>query len=594
MGQKTIRCRLIATEESRQAIWQLMAERNTPLINEVLQQIPKHPDFAKWQQRGSLPDSAARVIIDRLKNDPRFSGQPSYHYISAQKQVTYTFKSWLTIQRRKQWKLEGKRLWLEILQSDTKLAELAKCSIDKLHTEAEKILRRVTGQDSFKRLLERYKSERNLLCKCAIAYLLKRNLNIEAEENPEQLEKRHHKTEVRIKRLEIQLQASLPKGRDLLGERQAVALAQSVLAPPEDDQSYEIWRNALTREPAQLPFPILYETSECLQWKRNEHGRLSVSFSGLSEHILKVYCDMPHQHWFNRFFEDQETKRSGSDQHSAGLFTLRSAKLSWRPDPKHVNASAPWNRYYLNLSCTVDTRLWTQEGTQTVIQEKAANTAVKLESMREKSNLSPTQEGYIRRLESTLTKLQIPYPRPSRRPYSGKANILVGVSMGLDKPATVAVVDALTSEVLTYQSTKKLLDDNYRLLRRARTEQNKASHRGHKQRLRGGKNFAQESDISKQVDRLLAKAIVNLAQHYEAGSIVLPNLAYIREIVEAEINARAQSKVPDFVEGQKQYGKAYRTQVHRWGYGRLQEAISSKAGQAGIAIEITQQGSSGN
>mgnify|MGYP006279750747 CR=1 len=57
MSQKTIRCRLVASEETRQAIWQLMAERNTPLVNEVLCQLPKDPEFPKWQQRGKLNES---------------------------------------------------------------------------------------------------------------------------------------------------------------------------------------------------------------------------------------------------------------------------------------------------------------------------------------------------------------------------------------------------------------------------------------------------------------------------------------------------------------------------------------------------------
>jgi IS605 OrfB family transposase len=571
-----------------------MAERNTPLVNEVLRQLPEHPDFAKWRQRGNLPDIAVQRIVDALKHDPRFTGQSVWYYISAQKQVTYTFKSWLSLQRRKQWRLEGKRLWLEILQSDAKLAETAKCSLAKLRQEAEKVLSQVTGSEPFKQLLQQYRSEKKRLRKCALAFLLKRNIDIEAEEKLEQLEKRFRKTGIQIKRLEIQLQASLPKGRDLTGDRQAAALAQSVLAPPEDDESYELWQNTLTREPAQFPFPVIYETSECLSWQRDGKARLKVSFSGLSEHVFKIYCDQPHQHWFQRFFEDQATKRTGNDQHSAGLFTLRSARLAWVPSHKHAEAPEPWNRYYLNLSCTVDTRLWTQEGTQTVVQDKAATTAGKLQSMRAKEDLSPNQQGYVKRLESTLNKLQAPYSRPSRPLYSGRSNILVGISMGLDKPATVAVVDALTNKVLAYRSTKQLLGANYRLLRCARSEKRKIDHIGNKQRLKGGKRVDRESNIGKQVDRLLAKAIVELAQSFEAGSIVLPDLTHIREMVEAEVNERAQAHIPDFVAGQKQYAKAYRTQVNRWSYQILQTAISSKAEQTGIAIEVTQQGYAGS
>lgn len=597
MTQKTIRCRLVASEASRQAIWHLMAERNTPLINEALRQIPQHPDFLTWQRRGTLPDVIAKRLIDTLKPDPRFSHQPVWYYISAQKQVTYTFKSWLSLQRRKQWRLEGKRRWLDILQPDSTLAERAGCSLEKLQTTATRILKTVEVPDPFKQLFQEYGQAKKSLRQNALAYLLKRGAQLEPEiEDLEALEKRHQKAKIAIQRLETQLKASLPKGRDLIGHTQAEALIQSIQSPPLDDESYGTWHQALTREPASLPFPIIYETAETLVWERDGQGRLLVRFQGqgTGEHRFKVYCDKPHQHWFERFLEDQDTKKNGGDRHSAGLFTLRSARLSWIPSTKHQNQAEPWNRYHLNLSCTVDTALWTLEGTQQVTTEKAAQTASKLESMHTKAALSKTQQGYVRRLESTIERLETPYPRPSRPPYQPRADILVGVSMGLDKPATVAVINALSQEVLTYRSTKQLLGEHYPLLQRARTERVRTSHQGHRQRLKGGQRISTESDLGKQVDRLLAKAIVAIAQTYQAGSIVLPDLAHIREVVEAEVQQRAATKVPDFVDGQKQYAKAYRTQVHQWSYHRLQDAIASKAGQCGITIEMARQGHSGS
>lgn len=596
MPQKTIRCRLIAPEVTRQAIWQLMAERNTPMVNETLLQLSGHPDFPKWQQKGKLPDVAVKRIIDTLKADPRFSGQPVWYYISAQKQVTYTFRSWLTLQKRKQWRLEGKRLWLDILRSDMELADEANSSLEAVQEEAVNILHTIEGLDLFPALMNQYHSETGALKKSALAYLLKRGGDIDGEENLEKLRQRLRKTEHQVRRLKQQIQASLPKGRDLVGASQTAALEQvrGSMAFPANDEEYVAWKDALTREPAQFPFPIIYETSECLTWSRDEAGKALVSFSGLGCHIFKAYFDKPHRHWFERFVEDQETKRASKHQHSAGLFTLRAAKLTWVPSKKHRNASEPWNRYYLNLHCTVDSRLWTQEGTQAVIQEKAASTAKKLESMRQKDTLSKTQQGYVRRLESTIEKLQIPYPRPSRTLYKGKDHILVGVSMGLDKPATVAVVDVSTEEVLAYRSLKQLLGkENYRLLQRARTDKARSTHEGHKQRRKGGTNLSKESNLGKEVDRLLAKPIVELAKEYQAGSIVLPDLAYIREVVEAEVKVRAEDRVPDYLDGQKSYAKAYRAQVHRWSYGRLQTAITSKAEQSGIIIETAKQGFSG-
>lgn len=42
--------------------------------------------------------------------------------------------------------------------------------------------------------------------------------------------------------------------------------------------------------------------------------------------------------------------------------------------------------------------------------------------------------------------------------YQGQTSILVGVSLGLEKPATAVIVDASTDTVLAYRSLKQLLD----------------------------------------------------------------------------------------------------------------------------------------
>ncbi len=55
MNQITIQCRLVASKLSRQELWKLMAEKNTPLINELLQQVAQRPEFETWRQKGTLP-----------------------------------------------------------------------------------------------------------------------------------------------------------------------------------------------------------------------------------------------------------------------------------------------------------------------------------------------------------------------------------------------------------------------------------------------------------------------------------------------------------------------------------------------------------
>ena len=57
---------------------------------------------------------------------------------------------------------------------------------------------------------------------------------------------------------------------------------------------------------------------------------------------------------------------------------------------------------------------------------------------------------------------------------------MVGVSLGLEKPATVAVVDAIANKELAYRSIKQLLGDNYELLNRQRRQQQYLSHERHK------------------------------------------------------------------------------------------------------------------
>ncbi len=106
-----------------------------------------------------------------------------------------------------------------------------------------------------------------------------------------------------------------------------------------------------------------------------------------------------------------------------------------------------------------------------------------------------------------------------------------------------------------------------------------------------GKAFNQfgDSELGEYIDRLLAKAIVTLAKKYRAGSIVVPKLEDMREIVQSEIQARAEEKIPNCLEAQAKYAKRYRVQVHQWSYGRLIQTIEAQASKLGITIEKSQQ-----
>jgi hypothetical protein len=177
--------------------------------------------------------------------------------------------------------------------------------------------------------------------------------------------------------------------------------------------------------------------------------------------------------------------------------------------------------------------------------------------MNEKGNLNDKQQAFIRSKQSTLARLNNPFPRPSEPLYQGQTHIIVGVALGLNKPATVAVVDGTTGKAIAYRSVKQLLGDNYELLNKQRQRKQQQSHQRHKAQSDGRFNQFGDSQLGEYVDRLLAKAIITFAQTDRAGSIVLPKLGDMRELVQSEIQSRAEQKIPGYIEGQAKYAKQY-------------------------------------
>jgi hypothetical protein len=94
ISQITIQCRLVASESTRQQLWQLMVEKNTPLINELLSQIGKHPEFETWRQKGKHPTGIVKELCEPLKTDLLFMGQPARFYTSATASVNYIYNFW--------------------------------------------------------------------------------------------------------------------------------------------------------------------------------------------------------------------------------------------------------------------------------------------------------------------------------------------------------------------------------------------------------------------------------------------------------------------------------------------------------------------
>ncbi|WP_211293299.1 type V CRISPR-associated protein Cas12k, partial [Brunnivagina elsteri] len=330
---------------------------------------------------------------------------------------------------------------------------------------------------------------------------------------------------------------------------------------------------------------LLFYTIFLKESHPNQFGRVCVKFSGLSEHTFQIYCDSRQLQWFQRFLEDQQVKRNSKNQHSSALFTLRSGRISWQEGEDKGN---PWNVHYLTLYCSVDTRLWTEEGTNLVKEEKAEEIAKIITQTKAKGDLNDKQQAHLKRKNSSLARINNPFPRPSQPLYQGQSHILVGVSLGLENPATIAIVDGTTSKVLIYRNIKQILGDNYKLLNKQRHQKHLLSHQRHiAQRMAAPNNFG-DSELGEYIDRLLAKEIIAIAQTYKAGSIVLPKLGDMREQAESEIKVKAEQK-SDLVEVQQKYAKQYRVSVHQWSYGRLITNIQSQANKAGIVIEEAKQ-----
>lgn len=347
-------------------------------------------------------------------------------------------------------------------------------------------------------------------------------------------------------------------------------------------------------------FKISCFTPRDVNWfnLKSKEGCIFVKFNGLKEEIKNpefyICGDSRQLDYFKRFCQDWEIWHENEKTYSSALFLLRSARLFWQ---ERNGKGEPWRVHRLILQCSIETRLWTEEETELVRLEKINKAEKTISKMEQQGSLKKTQVIRLQKELTTRRKLDNLFPdRPNQPLYQGKPNILVGVSLGLEKPATVAVVDAASKKVLTYRSVKQLLGDNYNLLNRQRQQQQRLSHERHKAQKQNAPNSFGESELGQYVDRLLADAIVAMpsasfanAKTYSADSIVLPKLGDMREIIQSEVQAKAEKKIPGYKEGQQNYAKDYRISVHRWSYGRLIESIQIQAGKSGISIESGSQ-----
>ncbi|MCY7322928.1 MAG: type V CRISPR-associated protein Cas12k [Phormidesmis sp. CAN_BIN36] len=564
-----------------------------------------------------------------------YPNQPGRFYASATLTVAYTYESWLALQQTRRRCLDGKQRWLNVVKSDAELIELSGSTIEIIRHQAQDILsqlnadhrtpsvpaKKTRGKKQQKagspnsaslisHLFKAYEATEDTLTKCAIVYLIKNGCKIpETEELPEKFAHRIHRQQKEIEQLEEQMTARLPKGRDLAGEEFLETLTIATQQLPETTAQAREGQAKLLTRPASLLYPIIYGSSTDVRWGKTANGRITVNFNGIDKYLkaadpslkewfkthkeypFRLYCDQRQLPFFQRFLEDWQAYQANQDTYPGGLLTLSSAMLVWR---KGEGKGDPWNVNHLALHCAFDTRLMTAEGTLQVQQEKLAKATQNLTLETPDRELTQHQEKFHQRNASTVNRLTNLPSRPSQKPYQGNPEILVGLSIRLASHVTVAVVNGRTGDVLTYRTPPTLLGDRYHLLNQHRQQQQQNALQRHKNQKRGVTYQPSESELGQSVDRLLAKAIIQLAQTYQASSIVIPSLTHLRELLNSEITAKAEQKCPGSVEAQDKYAKEYCKAIPRWSYNRLIAAIRSKANQLGITVESGFQPIKGN
>jgi hypothetical protein len=229
------------------------------------------------------------------------------------------------------------------------------------------------------------------------------------------------------------------------------------------------WDAKILTRPASLPYPIIYGSADEVRWGKTTKGRITVNFNGIDKYLKAVDPDIEESY--------------------------------------KIHQENPFQLY-----CDA-------EGTVLVQQEKSDLALKNLES-----------EKPDPRSQSTLERLKNLPDRPSKAPYRGNPEILVGLSIRLANPVTAAVVNVRTGDVLTYRTPKTLLGDRYRLLNRHRTKQQQNILQRQKNQKLGIAHQPSESELGEYVDRLLANEIIKLAQKYRADSIVIPTLTHLRVI----------------------------------------------------------------
>ncbi|SRR5579883_3333287 len=617
LSLRTIRCYLCTElEDIRRIVWYEMTQKNTPMIVQLLKDVSEQPEFEANKEQGNITKKEITELRKSLIEDLAWSKQSGRLGSSADNLVNIVYSSWLTLYKQRKRKKEGKEYFLNnILKSDFELVEESNCDLQTIRSKAQGILdepksflikKSINNKNKKKQnskteekideddsknitdiLYEIHKETNDILTRCAVSYLLKNNNKIsDSEEDIEKLKERRAQKEVEIKRLERQIRDTrLPNGRDITGKIYTEAFDNLINQVPQSNEEYANWIANFLKKISSLPYPINYLYSD-LTWYKNDADKIFVYFNGWHDYHFQIVCDKRQRHFFERFLEDYiayKESEKGKEKLSGSLITLRSVQLLWQPGEGN---GEPWNVHKLALHCTYDARLWEAEFTEEVRQKKIDQKQEQVIKARENGKLDESEERKLKKNESSLSRLNNSFIRPSKPVYQGQSNIVIGVSFHPVKLATVAVVDINTKQLLICKKIEQLLGDAFHLLSRRRRQQVHLSKERQKAQKKDAPCNVGESRLGEYIDRLIAKRIVEVAKQYKASCIVLPRLKDMTEIRTSAIQAKAENKFPGNVEAQKSYVREYNWQIHHWSYNRLQKSIKSEAAELKISIKF--------
>ena len=113
MAMRTIQCALSAPEEVRRKLW-FWSQKQTLLINDLLEKVVQDSNFPKWQKAGALSSKYIdQEWLKDYKKHPDYADLPGLLFTSVNKTICQIYKSWFAVQKKNQRSLEGKQKWLE-------------------------------------------------------------------------------------------------------------------------------------------------------------------------------------------------------------------------------------------------------------------------------------------------------------------------------------------------------------------------------------------------------------------------------------------------------------------------------------------------